>query len=200
MKYTNENGEVIELPDTFTPEQLTQMEADKARLEAEKKDLEEAANPNFKKMRESLNQREELLRKHGIKIDGDEKQEQQQPTAITPEMIKSIAQTTVQASAVDAIVDAHLQGLDEPTKAAVKTLFNKLTAGEQLSPAAAIPYLEQAKAAAYLTPVPNLKNQLNSHPVGSPPAFVQTPDSVARGLEIAKGIGYQFKSDKFNGK
>lgn len=202
MKFTNENGEVIELPDDFTPDKFNQLETERVRLETENKELQESVNPNFKSMRDKLKHSEELLRKHGITAgdEGGEKQTTPPQTVITPEMVKSMAQEAVQNQAVTAIVDAALQQYDEPTKAAVKALFSKLTAGENLSPASAMPFLEQAKAAAYLSPTPNTKHQLNSHPQGQPPKVSLTPDMEARGLEIAKALGYQPKSDRFKNK
>lgn len=136
-----------------------QLEADKKAAEekwaAERQELEEQANPNWKAAREKIKYYEKLeadLRARGQKIDNATASIVEDKGGLSPEEAKRIAAETASEvatrTAIDAEVDRHLSKYSKDTADVVRHFFEKLTAGEKLTSSSIATYMEQAQRAA----------------------------------------------------
>jgi len=205
-KYTDENGNVVELPDGTD---ITKLQADAARAaelaakesqwEKDRKDLEEAANPNFKRMRESQSRMRQALEAKGFKTDEDGNILDSAP--IKQEDIRSVASEEARKIQMETVIEGHLQGIDTNIAAAIRDRFNRLSSGEKLTVETVNKFMQEARAAVGYQQSANPLHRASSSPLGAPPRLPDPAQEVdkKRGMEIAESFGYQFKNkDKIN--
>ncbi len=108
-----------------------EFEAKQKEWEDEKKRLEEEANPNFKKMREQMKIKDELLGAKGVKLDAEGNPIVEEKFS-KDDIIREAQQATTR-TLLGARLDEELQNFTEEEAKVVKRQYEKLTAGEDVT-------------------------------------------------------------------
>lgn len=177
-----------------------QLEADKKAAEekwaAEKQELEEQVNPNWRVAREELKRYKKLeadLKARGQKIDDTTASIVDDKGGLSPDEAKRIAAETASEVAtratIEAEVDRHLAKYSKDTADVVRHFFTKLTAGEKLTPSSIASYMDQAQRAAGAA-TQAASNSPGSY-AGRAPRFSNTANELTEAdLAIAARFGH----------
>lgn len=173
------------------------IQAELAKKEEELKVLSEGVSPNWREIRQKLDDAEKLkktLQDSGKALNPDG-QIVDQPKSVTTDDIAAIASRVTQKTLVQEHVNSKLKNLDQSTRAQVESFYNALTNGKELTSETANNFLEASLRAAGVeqpkAPSSFSNNSLNG---GEPARPTEARQSKQAAIDMLKEANYKFNS------
>lgn len=170
----------------------TQFESIQTEYEKTKKELEQAENPNWKQLRTLADGYKEKLKAKGFNFDESGQVIEPQAPQITQDQIQQEARSAAKSFIVENEVNKALEKYEPNTREVVRKYYEKLSSGEQVDSSNFSSLLTAAVNAAG---VGSDNRQSGLVGGGSPAMPKQAEVDRAKGIELAKEMGYQFKGD-----